>query len=117
MAEKKMTTKELEAKIWISNKIEKAKDGLARLGRWAMENPLDAITIGTVVGGGVWKGHRMMNDHKEEVKRQRSFYDRRRGYYVYAKRNLKPYERAQIDARYDNGESYNQILMDMNLIK
>lgn len=49
--------------------------------------------------------------------RDKSFYDPRRGHYVYTKRKLNGYELEELDRRYKSGESYSKILSDMRLLK
>lgn len=47
----------------------------------------------------------------------RTLYDKRKGHYCEVKRDLKGSDWITIDKRYENGESYSEILNDMNLLK
>ena len=103
-------------KEWLDQKIEKAKQKGDELINWAIDNPKEALACASAIGAGIWKGHRILEDHKMDVKRKRTFYDRRRGYYVTAKRKPTAWERQIIDERYGAGETYTEVLRDLKLI-
>lgn len=105
----------------IKAKFKEVKDsavnGIKTTANWCVENPLLAATIlGSAASLGN-KTYKAMKLHDENVRRRRTFYDPRKGRYSETRRDLRAYELDEIDARYDAGESYSHILMDMGLLK
>lgn len=96
---------------------EKTANGFKAAGQWVSENPMTAMVIAGSIASASTKTYKTIKLHNEDVKRRRTFYDPRKGRYSEARRDLRPWELDEIDARYDHGESYNHILMDMNLLK
>ena len=108
-------------KATIKAKFKEVKDsavnGAKATLNWCVENPLLAVTIlGSAASLGN-KTYKAMKLHDENIRRRRTFYDPRKGRYSEVRRDLRGYELDEIDARYDAGESYNHILMDMGLLK
>lgn len=84
---------------------------------WVCDHPVLALAMIGAVGSVTDKSYRIYKNHREDVRRRRTFYDPRKGRYSESRRNLRPYELDEIDARYEAGESYNHILLDMGLLK
>ena len=87
----------------------------SNLKNWIVNHPYEAMALGGSIVAGATKGVRMAKHHEEKVHRERDFYDPRTGRYTRAKRKPKNYELDEIEFRYRNGESYNEILREMNL--
>ena len=92
-------------------------DGVKSAANWCVEHPLLAISIAGGLASCGDKTYKAVKIHNENVRRRRTFYDPRKGRYTEARRDLRAYELDEIDARYDSGESYTHILMDMGLLK
>ena len=105
----------------IKAKAKETKDrfvnGVKDLGTWCVEHPLALITVAGVAMSIGDKTYKMAKLRSEDVRRKRTFYDPRKGRYTQARRDLTAYELEELDARYDRGESYNHILLDMGLLK
>ena len=109
--------KEFKIKSWIKEKVDKGKKAAKATIKWASENPTLALAcLGALTATGN-KAYRAARDHHDEVIHERRYYDPRRGKYSTARRNLRNWEKEEIDKRYSNGESYQQILMSMDLLK
>lgn len=91
-----------------------------RFGNWCKQNPQFAVSLGIGVlsaAVGIAKTAARSAETKEiKQRRLRSVYDRSKGHYYDMKRIPKPKEWEEIDRRKDDGESYGEILRDMNLI-
>lgn len=112
----KIDFKKLKAKVKFEEIKRKALTKLHDGAVWLSENKEWVIPLVTVAGGAAIKGTRAWNRHREDVIRNRRFYDPRRGRYTTARRNLTARELRIIDDRFERGESYRQILDDMGLI-
>lgn len=73
------------------------------------------------VAGAVFAGGKLLNSLTKETREKRDrelrLWDPRLGRYSYMKRRPKQKEWDEIDRRYHDGESYREILKDLNLIK
>ena len=76
-------------------------------------NKLGALLIGS----GVYTKFILGNNRNTRDDRDRRFWDARMGRYVYSRRVPTNYEMQEIEARYRNGESYREILMNMGLLE
>ena len=112
MEEKTISTKIKER---FSEMKDKIIDNGKKIGNWVIENPIAAATIIGCASSCVSKGYKFARLHEDKVHRARDFYDPRTGKTTRSKRNPKGWELDEIEFRYNNGESYNHILADMNL--
>ena len=87
------------------------------VGRWISKNKEYLVMAGPLVAATVAKLSRMYMTHREDVIRERRFYDPRFGRYSTACRRLRPRELRVVDERYAAGESYRSILDDLGLLK
>lgn len=114
--EEKKSMKSKLGDLVTNAKTKVADTGKAAL-KWVGEHPLEATTLAGVAASLGSKGFKAYKIHTEEKHRERTFYDPRKGRYSTARRNLRNYEIDEIETRYDDGESYHHILMDMGLLK
>lgn len=93
------------------------KKTVKAVGRWISKNKEYLVMAGPLVAATVAKLSRMYMTHREDVIRERRFYDPRFGRYSTARRRLRPRELRVVDERYAAGESYRSILDDLGLLK
>lgn len=117
MSEKTMSVKMAKIKAKAKEAKDSVVDGVKAVGDWCAENPFLTMAIVGGLASFSSKTYKTVKLHNENVRRRRTFYDPRKGRYSEARRDLRGYELDEIDARYDAGESYNHILMDMGLLK
>lgn len=84
---------------------------------WVADHPVETSAILGVTATTVSKAYKFAKLHEEKTHRDLDFYDPRNGRYTRAKRKPKNWELDEIEYRYNRGESYNEILRDMNLRK
>lgn len=95
-------------KAWCGTKFDSLKT-------WMINHPYEAAGLGTTAVIGTREVVRAVRRHEDKVHRERDFYDPRCGRTTRAKRRPSTYELDEIEFRYRNGESYNEILREMNL--
>ena len=117
MEEKTINLKELKIKAKLETAKRKIAETGKKAGRWIVENKelsLALAALGARTAISLSKSYRV---HKESERRDCSFYDPRKGRYTMTKRKPTAREEAEIDRRYNAGESYSHILDDMRLAK
>ena len=114
MSEKTMSVKTAKIKAKIKEAKDSVVDGVKAVGDWCAENPFLTMAI---VGSLASFSSKTIKLHDEHVRRRRTFYDKRKGKYSEARRDLRADEIDELYARYDEGESYHHILRDMGLLK
>lgn len=117
MENKTMKEKGKSIKNWCSETAEKVGTRARLIAEWIHDNPVAAVTIATAAASCANKGYKAYKLYDENKRRNRMFYDPRAHRWSEAKRNLRWYENDEVDARYNNGESYHKILGDMRLLK
>lgn len=85
------------------------------VGKWAVENPMTAITLATITAGVAKRGLSYQKVKAEDKRRETDFYDPRTGRHTVARRKPTRKQRLEIDRRYANKESYESILSSMGL--
>ena len=117
MSEKKVPLWYVKARIKVKNGLawckEKANEGL----ELAKEHPEVAVAAAGLVATGIRSTSRMIISEREKAKYDRSFYDKRTGRREWAKRKPTRTQLTIINERHLAGESYREILDDMNLLK
>lgn len=87
---------------------------------WVKENKDVLLTLTIVLGPAAlrYAQSRVVTKRRsdEDTRQKRSVYDPVHHHSYECKRNLKPYEWAEIDRRKENGESVYDILMSMRLL-
>lgn len=97
--------------------IKKFVDGIKAAVKWIADNKEVAIIAFPAIAAVCGKATKVYMTRREDLIRERRFYDPRFGRYSTARRRLKPAELRQVDERYAAGESYRSILDDMGLLK
>ena len=117
MAEEKKTVEcnKIKYKVWAKNEWEKAKAGVRYAWNWTLEHPVEAVAFAGVGLKLTDKVSKMYCAHKEDVRRERNFYDTRTGKNTKANRRPTHKQAREIDERFKRGESYISILSDMGL--
>jgi len=106
-----------QIKAWARQKAARAKMKAGDVVRWIKEHPVEAAALGTAAVTVANKGAKIYGIHSEMKRRDTDFYDPRTGTHAFTRRRLKAREQAEIDRRYNQGESYVSIFNDMNLLK
>lgn len=88
---------------------------VTEVGKWAVNNPMTALTLATFTAGVAKKGFSYQKVKAEDKRRECDFYDPRTGRHTVARRAPNRKQRLEIDRRYANRESYEKILSDMGL--
>lgn len=110
-----LKTVKIKAKLELAKRkvIDAGKAGI----KWVRENK-EVAAAGAALGLKLALSlNRSYQAHKESERRDCSFYDPRKGRYTITKRKPTAREEAEIDRRYNAGESYAHILDDMRLAK
>ena len=106
----RMKLKFENAKAWGAAKASNLKT-------WVINHPYEAMALSGSIVAGTTKVVKVAKHHEEKVHRERDFYDPRCGRTTRCKRRPSNYELDEIEFRYRNGESYNEILREMGLRK
>ena len=92
--------------------------------KWAEEHFIFLTAILGFLGGifgmmlkAILQIKRAKNFQEEREFKENYVYDRRKGHYVHIRRKLSGQEWAEVDERYDNGESMSSIMEDMKVLK
>ena len=117
MSDKKIPLWYVKAKIKVKNGLAKAKETAIKTVDFAREHPEVALAAAGVVVKGVHSTSRIIASNREKAKYERSFYDKRTGRREWAKRKPSRTQLTIINERHLAGESYREILDDMNLLK
>lgn len=104
------------AKRKIKNGVNKVVDKTKSAVEWGLEHKEIVIPVIVAVGGTAKKAAGAHKVHEEQKERLTRFYDPRKRTYTYTKRIPKNKELLELERRYENGESYREILTDMNLV-
>lgn len=105
------------AKRKVKKVVDDAKKTAKNVGRWCVNHPGEAITIGLAAGTTINRGLKWHQTAMENYRRKVDYYDPRTGHHAIAKHPLSPKQQAQIERRYRNGETYTEVLYDMRLLK
>lgn len=105
------------AKRKVKKAISDAGRTVKNVGHWCVEHPTEAITIALAGGAVIRKGLSWHQTAMENYRRKVDYYDPRNGRHSIAKHSLSPRQQVEIQRRYNNGESYAEILYDMGLLK
>ena len=105
------------AKRKVKETVGKAMKTAKDIGHWCVDHPAEAITIGLAAGATIRKGLSWHQTAMENYRRKVDFYDPRTGRHSIAKHTLSPKQQVEIQRRYNNNESYAEILFDMGLLK
>lgn len=128
MSDKTVRWDDIKRKIWLKQTFERVKMKLKDTFEfvkgiltgailWCKNHPVKAASIASSAAYVVGKFAKIYVTHAESVRRDRDFYDPRTGRHTKARRNVKPWESAEIDRRYNQGEPYSQILRDLGLAR
>lgn len=115
--EKTVNLKVVKIKSVVETGKRKLKAGAKKAWEWTKNNKEYALAGGVVVLRMTRSVMKAYAAHKESERRDCSFYDPRKGRYTTTKRKPTSREAAEIERRYDAGESYAHILDDMRLAK
>ena len=115
--DKRIDYRSLKAKIWIKDKMDKAKVMAIKARDWCVQNPVSAATAGGIAISGLKAAIKIAKNHQEEVDKRRRFYDTRMGRYTRINRDLTPAEDAYVTRRFKDGDSYAEIFYDMGIKK
>lgn len=117
MEEKSMAMWKLKIKTKAELAKRKIVAGCKAGAKWVSENKEAAMAAGAIGLKLALSLNKSYQAHKESERRDCSFYDPRKGRYTITKRKPTAREEAEIDRRYNAGESYAHILDDMRLAK
>lgn len=108
--------KEAQKRKW-KEKLDKVKQKANDLVKWGIEHPIESMAIiGAVTSLGN-KAFKYRQTRAEDTRRLVDFYDTRLGRHVLSRRPLTRHEQIEVDRRFNDGESYTQILADLGLLK
>ena len=117
MSEKKVPLWYAKLRIKATNVKAKVKETAIKAVDFGKEHPEVAVAAAGLVATGIRSTSRMIISEREKAKYDRSFYDKRTGRREWARKKPTRTQLTIINERHLAGESYREILDDMNLLK